>query len=237
VQHFRSTELNSSLLGFPAILLDHPDGSPVRPITNGRRSRPVGRYYSLKNGRALPWESRNELHALYHAEVSPTVLSYRVQPHKLKLVIDGVERFYTPDREEKLVGGQERIIEVKDAFEAENDPAYAEKIEHARAVYRLSGKIYCIQERQEIETQPLFDSVELIQNFRRTAVTARDILLLHDRFAGRETLALAEVRDLFTSAPLGFAKLCAMTIRRIIALDLTVKLGPTTAVRLLSNCK
>ena len=85
--------LNGNMLGFPASVGYRCDLGPVRPITNGRRAKPVGRYYSIKNGRAVAWESRNELHALYHAEVFPSVLSYHVQPHTLQLVIDGVSRF------------------------------------------------------------------------------------------------------------------------------------------------
>ena len=153
----------------------------------------------------------------------------------MQLVIDGISRLYTPDREEDLVGGQRRVVEVKDEFEAESDPDYAKKLEYARAVYRLSGKLFCIQERAEIEAQPLFDAVEAVQSFRRTVVTPHDILLIHEMFAGHEALPLAAVRDVFKSAPLGFAKLSAMMVRRLLAFDLTQKLGPETLVRILSR--
>lgn len=226
---------DSSVLGFPASLYFQPGGEPIRQITNGRRSRPVGRYYSIKNGRAIPWESRNELHAFYHAEVSPSVVSYRAQPHTLHLVINGVSRFYTPDREEELATGQRHVVEVKDEFEAESDPDYGTKIEYARAVYRLSGKLFSIQERAQIEAQPLFDAVEAIQRFRRTAVTHQDIFVIREMFAGNEVLPLLTVRDAFKSVPLGFAKLSAMMVRRVLVLDLTHKLGPDTPVRILNG--
>lgn len=232
---FVREELDARVLGFEAACITRYDRTPIRPITNGRQTKPVGRYYSLKNGGSAPWESRNELRALYHAEISTDVLTYRVQPHTLKFVIDGVARSYTPDREEKLVGGQERVIEVKDAFEAENDPDYSEKLEHAHAVYRLSGKLFRIQERAEIEARPLFDAVELIQGFRRTAVTVQDILLVQDKFSGHDVLPLGEVRDLFKSAPLGFAKLSAMMVRRILTLDLSHRLCSETSVRLVDH--
>ncbi len=228
-----SEDFNPALLGFPATISYRADRGPVRPITNGRRTHPTGRYYSVKNGRALPWESRNELHGLYHAEVASEVISYWVQPHKLKMVIGSAIQIYTPDREELLADGRRRIVEVKDQFKVEKDPAYTQKLEHAHAIYQLSGKLYRIEERAKIESQPLFAAVDMIQSFRRTSVTPHDLILIYQAFNGQEELPLAMVRDIFKSPTLGFAKICAMTVRRMITLDLTHKFGPETPVRIL----
>jgi len=216
-------------------LLSREDGGPIRPILNGRRARPVWNYYSLKNGFSLPCESSNELHALYHAEVSPLVVRYRAQPHTARFVIDGRVREYTPDLEETHGCGRVIITEVKDTFEEEADPAYTEKLHVARAFYEAQGMTFRILERAEIEARPVFDSVEAIQAFRRTVITAADIFQVRSVIGSLESAPLAEVRDTFKTSALGFAKLAAMMVRRIISIDLERDLGPESPVRLLTQ--
>ena len=79
-------------------MIERLDAGPVRLITNGRQRKPVGHYYSQKNGFSLPWESRNELHGFYHAEVDTDVVGYRAQPHTLRMSVHGEVTSYTPDR-------------------------------------------------------------------------------------------------------------------------------------------
>lgn len=71
--------------GLIATLVERVDRGPIRPVATGRRNRPVGMYPSVKCGRAEPWESRGELHALQHAEVSTEIVGYRAQPHSLEM--------------------------------------------------------------------------------------------------------------------------------------------------------
>ncbi|HVU19455.1 MAG TPA: hypothetical protein VHE09_01915 [Rhizomicrobium sp.] len=189
----------------------------------------------MKCGTGMPCESANELHALYHAEVATEVVQFRVQPYTLRFVIGGSVRSYTPDLEETLANGQIRVTEIKDKFEADGDPDYAEKLHYTAAFCRAKGQIFRVLERAEIETKPLFDSVDIIQGFRRTAVTVDDVMRLNERFAGRSAIGLAEAREIFSSAPLGFAKLAAMMVRRIIAIDLDKQLSAETPVRVLNR--
>ena len=68
-QEFHRRQLPDNSYEILAAIIERDDGGPMRPIATGRRRRVVGSYYSFKCGHASPWESRNELHALYHAEV------------------------------------------------------------------------------------------------------------------------------------------------------------------------
>jgi hypothetical protein len=228
---FKRRHFDAGILGFPATLIEREDARPIRPVTTGRQRKPVGAYYSLKLGRSVPWESRNELHAIYMAEVSTDVVSYRVQPHRVELFIRGIRHLYTPDREDTLPGGGKLIVEIKEDFKAARDPHYTEKLEYARVFYGALGLGFLILNRAEIEAQPRFKVLELIQSFRRTVVTTQDILVIHDLFRTREALPLSEVTRTFENEMLGFAKLSAMMVRRIVAIDLTQPLRPTSLVR------
>ena len=74
-----------------ATLIERQNGAPMRHITNGRRHRLVGSYYSFKNGRSVAWESRVELRAFYHAEVDPDVTSYRPPAPYRRDVLRGLQ--------------------------------------------------------------------------------------------------------------------------------------------------
>lgn len=229
------TEFHASALGVNVTLLSRGDGGPIRPILNGRRARTAWNYYSMKNGFSLPCESKNELHALYHAEVSHHVVRYRVQPHTARFVVGNGLREYTPDLEETHSDGRVTITEVKEVFKEEADPAYAEKLRVARRFYEDQGMNFRILERADIEAQPVFDSVETIQAFRRTVITAADILQVRSVIGARESAPLSEVRDAFKTSALGFAKLAAMMVRRLICIDLERGLAADTPVRLTND--
>src|SRR5215469_9683073 len=156
-----STEIFLSS-GRTALLWSRKDEGPMRTALDVSQKRAVGRYASLKNGRGQFWESRNELHAFYGAEVSTHVLKYRAQPHTLEMAIAGKKRSYTPDRMDHLTGGRIEIVEIKDVYKPEKDPDYHTKLEMARVVYDHLGWSFRITTRKEIEAQPKFEATKYI---------------------------------------------------------------------------
>lgn len=210
------------------------ESGPSRNIITGRRNRPVGLYCSTKNGAGCPWESGNELHALYLAEVSPDVVRYKTQPETLSIAINGTKKRYTPDLKEVMADGRVVISEIKEDAD-DLDPCYRQKLDYVRTYYRERGIEFRIIDRAYIEAQPRFESAEAIQLFGRTVVTAADVMLAREMLAGNTEVALWELRDRYKTIPLGFAKICGMVVRRIISIDLSVKLGPYTPVRLVER--
>ncbi|RYG79877.1 MAG: hypothetical protein EON59_15635, partial [Alphaproteobacteria bacterium] len=122
-----------------AEIVSFSDGSPVRLRQNGRLAKPMGLEFSPKNGDHVPWESRNEQHALWHAEMNSGVVSYQAQPHTMRLTVAGRRMSYTPDLLLKGAAGSTDIVEVKDVFEEKKDPDYTAKLTRAAAVYRALG--------------------------------------------------------------------------------------------------
>ena len=222
-------------LGLHATLIERIDHGPMRTAADVSQKRAVGRYASQKNGRGQFWESRNELHAFYWAEVSTDVLSYRAQPHTLDLPVASKRRTYTPDRLDKLTRDRVEVVEVKDAYKPNRDPDYHEKLEVARLVYTHLGWTFRILNRDEIEAQPRYATVKYIQRFRRTVVTPGDEDAVID-FLGQSGFGqLAHVRALWPNPALGFAKMCALMIKRTIEIDFANGLSDGTPVRLVRD--
>src|SRR5690349_16327957 len=97
-------------LGILATMQKRIDDGPMRTALDASSKRLVGWYSSHKNGTSLFYESRNEKHAFYWAEVLPEISRYRSQPHRLEFQ-NG--KSYTPDREDLYDDGSIRIVEVK----------------------------------------------------------------------------------------------------------------------------
>ena len=220
MREIESENVSLPELGIFATLWQRVDGGPMRTAADVSQKRSVGRYASKKNGRGQFHESQNELHAFYDAEVNTDVVRYRAQPHKLEFIIDGKRRFYTPDREDTLSNRRTEIIEVKDHYEAEKDPDYHTKLEIAGTIYAGLGWSFRVTERAEIEAQPRYKAIELIQSLRRTVVTQLDEDCVQRRLAGDETLPLVGNSGLWDSPVLGFAKMCALMVKRTISIDI-----------------
>lgn len=76
-------------------------GGPIRTIITGREHHATGRFVTVKAGhRALPWESRfGELPMLKIVEVASAVQTVMAQPHRLEMILEGVDEplVYFPD--------------------------------------------------------------------------------------------------------------------------------------------
>lgn len=214
-----------------AEIVSFSDGRPVRLQQNGRLAKPMGLEFSVKNGDHVPWESRNEQHALWHAEMNSGVVAYRAQPHTLRLVMNGRRASYTPDLLLEDVVGVIDIIEVKDAFEEKKDPEYTDKLNRAAAIYRALGWSFSIVTKAQLEAEPAFSDVELLHRYRKTALGIEDIDAVETALAGGPT-TLTALRRVLPPEPMGTAQLSAMIVHRIIGVDLTNGLADDAVVAL-----
>jgi hypothetical protein len=226
--HVRRVELPDKI----AEIIDREDGGPIRLIYRGRQRKPVGIYHSVKSGHGLPWESRNELHDFWRAEVRWDVVRSRAQPHMIRWTVDGQTLRYTPDREDILANDRIEVVEVKNVLQTEKDPHYAAKLEFARTIYEGIGWSFRVAEKADIEAQPQFDAIRTIQSHRRTALTTLDIIAIRDLLRGSHTLTLGQAQSALPMGPRCFGVLCAMTVRRILEIDLSAGLTPDATVRL-----
>lgn len=207
------------------------DGRPVRLGQNGRLAKPMGLEFSVKNGDHAPWESRNEQHALWHAEMNSGVVSYRAQPHTLRLVMNGRRASYTPDLLLEGTDGAIDIVEVKDAFEEKKDPDYTEKLHRAGIVYRAQGWSFMIVTKAQLEAEPAFSDLELLYRYRKTALQVDHVHAVQMVLAEGPT-NLKTLRRVLPPDPMGMAQLSAMIVHRIVGVDLANGLDDDAVVAL-----
>lgn len=203
------------------------DGGPVRLRRNGRSARARGLYFSVKSGRHLPYESQLELHDLWRAEVDVGVVRSWPQPFTLTYADGDRLRRYTPDRKDERGEGRVQIVEVKETA-AEVDAAKARAVEEALAA---RGWAYRIAARAEIEQEPAFSAVRVVQRHRRTALDATDALQVRSALS-TSALPLGEVVRQLGPGTQALAKACALMVRRVLTIDLSDGLVPTSTVSL-----
>lgn len=214
-----------------AEMVSFSDGRPVRLRQNGRLAKPMGLEFSVKTGDHVPWESRNEQHALWHAEMNSGVISYHAQPHTLRLVLDGRRASYTPDLLLEGVDGAIDIVEVKDTFEEKKDPDYTDKLSRAAVIYRALGWSFSIVTKAQLEAEPAFSDVELLYRYRKAAFQVEDVHAAQEVLAAGPT-TLKALRGVLPPDPVGMAQLSAMIVHRIVGVDLTKGLADDAVVAL-----
>jgi hypothetical protein len=218
-------------------------GAPIRTILEHNYVRPTGSTMSVKCGAAFPWDARDEARLMWISEADFRVHSYLAQPFRMELdLTDGRTLVYFPDLE-RITDHDIEIIEVKKtASEARRDPDYSFKLHLAKAVCALRGwKFRIVSAEDEIRQEPLLGNARRIRMHRLTQLQSLDYLRLDEAAApkvGRLTLGEAVGVLGHTGDPWdlnGFAKLCAMIVRRHVYVDISLSLDDPTRLVVLAE--
>lgn len=223
------------LLSSSAMVVMTVDGGPIRTVITGRRVIPTGVYSSRKAGRALPFESMNEQTLMKHSEVDTHVVDYRSQPFRFEFVIDGAKRIYIADCARLLDDGTVEVVEVKGDRTRLDDPDYAQKIEGVREICEKLGWRFRLVTRRQLHTpEILLANVESVQfhrnvSFDQAAVYSAAELV--DSQGGEAELGT--LADRLANGPRGMAIAQALMVARVISIDLTTRLSPSSRVTLI----
>lgn len=213
---------------------NYPTGVRAIPMLDGERTTVRWNYYSVKNRGYVACASADGLRALYRAEVCTDVVGYRTHLEPVRLLVGRRSMIFKAHLKETLADGCIVVSVFADMID-DDHPMVVETMANARAHYGALGIGFRVIGRPEITEQYAADAVEAIQTFRRTSLTDADIRLVKNAIGERHFAPLAELRDCFKSPALGFAKLSAMMVRRVVAIDLDHELGPTTPIRLIDH--
>jgi len=223
-------------LSAAATLVVTPTGGPIRTIVTGRRHITTGVYASRKAGRALPYESMNERAFFMHSEVDTDVVDYRAQMFRLEFVLGGRKRTYIVDCVRQLADGLVELVEIKNDRRAVREPDYALKLEAVRMICdRIGWRFRIIFKSSLIEPAHVYRNVCDVQSWRLTEYTRADVFKVAHRLQGGTSMPLAELSEHLGNPVVGAAKLKAMMVGRIVRLDLSRAITPSTPVSLLSD--
>jgi len=125
------------------------------------------------------------------------------------------------------------IVEVKDDDDPRNDNAeYQHKLRLAEHCYKALGWFFTTVVRSRHiahpKSDPAFDRLFLK---RKASISPGDISAVRSVFAEQKELPWQKVVDALGGGPLGASKGIAMHVRRLICIDVSSSISPTTRVR------
>jgi hypothetical protein len=94
---------------------DHGGGTtaPLRNIKRSQYGKQTTFFPSRKNGELIVCEVRLEADACFLWEQDKNVVSYRAQPERLALEVEGQSRTYVPDFAVRYANGLTKFVEIK----------------------------------------------------------------------------------------------------------------------------
>ena len=219
-------EINSLVIVRPA------GPGPIRQIITGRKTVVTASYASKKNRCAHPAEAETEIVATRHDEVMPHIVLSKPQPFRIEAVVDGKLVRSIPDRIRLLDDGSRSIVEFKRdwrGFEREN--ARLQSL-LAQAAADALGLGYEKVTLACLGSPTVRANIDRVQMYRFVHCSVRQEVVASTLLAERDLVPLGELAEAIDNEPRnGFARVCALMVRRIAAIDLTRPLSRDSLVR------
>jgi hypothetical protein len=219
-----------------------PEKGPVRTIITGGKLRATGRFFSVKNGRSMPWEAeREEPLAFASAEVETNCLAWIGQPCRIEIPFGSAWLWYFPDlaRRDRVENRWiTRVIELKrdKKIEVENNPDYEEKLGLAKDLLGKVRATFEILENADLGTPVYRRNVLSIVLDKNTKVEASDIARARDVAASScGHAAYGELCEALGGFIIGKKKVHAMMVRRILRIPLDREITVSSAVSLVDR--
>ncbi|HSY35610.1 MAG TPA: hypothetical protein VK814_07670 [Acidobacteriaceae bacterium] len=140
-----------------------------RDVVSRSQSRPSGKFPSLKMGRMLQWESRNELNAFRLLDSNPQINAFTEQPCRIEYTIGGVATYHVPDILVE-VDGRKELWEIKPNSEA-TQPEIAARTVVMSQHLPTWGYVYRVVLADDLLSQPRLRNANRLLQFGRDHVT------------------------------------------------------------------
>lgn len=203
---------------------------------NGGLWHENGWHMSRKAGRLLHWEGETALWQLLASDTDDRVAKLNTESVAFEVVLDGQIRWYTIDVEQIDPSGRITLLEMKRTDRDLDDPDYRLKLAYVREVCRRCGIAFRVVFRDEIfrslvhrRNVSLFAS----RGFVRLDEHHLHVLADHRRSTGGDT-TYGELAEALVPghAASGRALVQGMLVRRLLRMDLTVRLHDASPVNI-----
>lgn len=207
-------------------------GGPLRTIITGTKRRPTGVYQSVKTGHTQPYESQTELLFMKLLEADYRVRNWLAQPHRLEMFVEGETITYFPDFLVAQPEGLLEVIEIKRDKSKEVRGFLATKLQLAEQIYHLLDYRFRILDGSDLSIEPRMSNAEEIQRHAHTRYFEYELFNLLEKISKRPDLQISfgAAVEALGGRLVGRKKLCAMVVKRELAIDLDIPLTDETPV-------
>jgi hypothetical protein len=164
---------------------------PARRVVTPSKGRVVGRMYSCKSQKLVPWESQLERDAMLLLDLTPEVVGYESQPMWLLYSWGGKERLYYPDILLETAHG-EKVVEIKPADKL-LEHGVLSRFAAIRSVLEEKGYAFEIWTEEQIYAQPRWSNVLMLQHYRLLGGITYSLLSVAEVFAGKQRATIGKL--------------------------------------------
>lgn len=192
----------------------------------------------------MPCEAAHEEMLVYISEADVNVVHYLTQPHRLEMYPSRTSGkvVYFPDMRRQMADGAIEIIETKKSrTEVDRKPEYKQKLEWATECYaRLGWQFRVLTAEDDLDVRPLLPNAKMIALDNKTAWRIEDLLRLRAAYERvGNTLSYGAAIAAMVSADRdeidAKAMLHAMTVQRLVGIDITRRIDADSPVRLMEQ--
>lgn len=199
----------------------------------GVRGKNVGKFFSIKMGRMLWFESLLEEALMYLLDFDSEVKSFREQPCRIRYLYHGKVRRYTPDL---LVerADEKQIIEVKPKQKV-NTEKYDLLFRIVSTICGMEGYKFKVYTEEVILQQPRLNNVKAVWGYARTPLHLQHQIYSYELLQMKKEVSLAEVFEYFQMKKVSKQVVYALLYWGVMGFDLNEPLCPNSRIYLPDN--
>jgi hypothetical protein len=200
----------------------------ARRLTNATPNKVIGRFPSVKMGRAIWWESQIERDYIYLLEIDPDVVAYKEQPFRIKLEMFGSKRSYVPDFLVVRRSGKQ-IVEVKpvEKVTTEENSLLFPVMREMAAEQRYE---YVVVTDGMIRVQPRLNNIKLLFRYARTEIRPQHQLAIIKFVQDHPAACIAEAREFLKGEGISPRVLYSLLYWNVVKIDLDQRIDATSHI-------
>jgi hypothetical protein len=205
---------------------------PVRKIPRYGAQKNIGKFFSVKTGRVVWYESLLERDYMYLLDFDPCVTFWHEQPLRFRYTYAGKTHFYTPDLEVHRES-KKQIVEVKSEEQVQSGK-WDFLFRIATSICKQEGYEFIVVTDRVIRQQPKLETVKKLWKYARTPVFPQHQILCKEFFEQRQTAQteLGDLLKLFESKSIPTPCLFALLFWGALEIDLTQPLDKFSLIKL-----
>lgn len=169
--------------------------SARKPPNRGIRGKNVGKFFSVKMNTMLWFESLLEEALMYLLDFDPSVKRFKEQPCRIRYILNGKIRRYTPDI---LVerADEKQIIEVKPKKKVVTEK-YDLLFRIILPICEAGGYKFKVFTEEMIMRQPMLNNIKALWSYARTPLHPQHQVYSREFLQENPVLSLGEVFESF----------------------------------------
>lgn len=197
---------------------------PVRKIPRRGARKNISKFFSVKMNKRLWSESLAEEDYKYLLDFDSMVESFEEQPFRIRYVLDGKTRHYTPDMLVLTKDGRKLVVEVKPKSKI-STPKNDLLFRIVAALCAAEDHKFVVVTVEMIRQQPRLNNVKALWKYARTRLHPQHQIYCMELFLTREKVTLGEAFEFFESKGVGKHVVYALLFWGALSFDVMQPLG------------